>query len=564
MLIHNVGERDRRPFAEIEPEDFARLIDVDLSAAYALVRLVVPGMIERGWGRVILVTSIAGQLAVPGASSYIAAKGGLAALARALAAELGATGHHGQCPVAGLFRHRDQCPADGLADGRAPARALPGQALGRAGGDRRGCLVPGLARRLLRQRPYAGRGRRSLGDLSRLKGGESVIAEHFARRWQKAGLIDDDLARRIVDWEIANRRPVVLWAIAGMGALAMALGVMAIVGANWESIPAWLKLAVDLGLNGACAVAVFVFWRQQRLWLREIAALLLFGLVLSGIALIGQVYQLQSDPWRALVLWLALCTPFLALTAQTRLTGTIWAIAAVTTWVVAGDPIHDLLARIAVLPARRQYWEFGLLFFQVMGYLAACAMIVLASLRRLWPEARGQADLLMRLAIAGLIATCSLAMAFAWREAGDGGPLGPIVAAAIATLLAAAALWSTHAEAERRILLVLLATSFAVWIVALLISGFDGKQADLARAVLFIAYWGVVGTMAARAGARALFGLAFSMIGLRLLVLYFEAIGGLTATGLGLIGGGVLCLALAAIGWRLMRRMPRRPAGAAA
>ena len=390
-----------------------------------------------------------------------------------------------------------------------------------------------------------------------------MIAEHFARRWQKAGLIDDDLARRIVDWEVANRRPVVLWAIAGMGALAMALGVMAIVGANWESIPAWLKLAVDLGLNGACAVAVFVFWRQQRLWLREIAALLLFGLVLSGIALIGQVYQLQSDPWRALVLWLALCTPFLVLTAQTRLTGTIWAIAAVTTWVVAGDPIHDLLARIGVLPARRQYWESGLLF-TVMGYLAACAMIVLASLRRLWPGARGQADLLMRLAIAGLIATCSLAMAFAWREAGDGGPLGPIVAAAIATLLAAAALWSTHAEAERRILLILLATSFAVWIVALLISGFGGKQADLTRAVLFIAYWGVVGTMAARAGARALFGLAFGMIGLRLLVLYFEAIGGLTATGLGLIGGGVLCLALAAIGWRLMRRMPRRPAGAAA
>jgi len=87
VLIHNVGERDRRPFDQIEPEDFARLIDVDLSAAYALVRQAVPGMIERGWGRVILVTSIAGQLAVPGASSYIAAKGGLAILCKQLAAE---------------------------------------------------------------------------------------------------------------------------------------------------------------------------------------------------------------------------------------------------------------------------------------------------------------------------------------------------------------------------------------------------------------------------------------------------------------------------------------------
>jgi len=126
VLIHNVGERDRRPFDEIEPEDFARLIDVDLSAAHALVKLVAPGMVERAWGRVILVSSIAGQLAVPGASSYIAAKGGLAALARALAAELGAKGVTANALSPGFFatetnaqlmaspmgqRQRERCPA---------------------------------------------------------------------------------------------------------------------------------------------------------------------------------------------------------------------------------------------------------------------------------------------------------------------------------------------------------------------------------------------------------------------------------------------------------------------
>src|SRR5512134_1036237 len=45
ILVHNVGERDRRPFADIEPEDFAHLVDVDLVAAHALVKLVVPSMI---------------------------------------------------------------------------------------------------------------------------------------------------------------------------------------------------------------------------------------------------------------------------------------------------------------------------------------------------------------------------------------------------------------------------------------------------------------------------------------------------------------------------------------
>ncbi|UYN94475.1 MAG: SDR family oxidoreductase [Enhydrobacter sp.] len=103
VLIHNVGERDRRPFAEIEAADFSRLIDVDLVAAHALVKLVVPGMVERGWGRLILVTSIVGELAVPNASSYIAAKGGLAALTRALAAEFGSKGVTSNALSPGFF-----------------------------------------------------------------------------------------------------------------------------------------------------------------------------------------------------------------------------------------------------------------------------------------------------------------------------------------------------------------------------------------------------------------------------------------------------------------------------
>jgi len=131
VLIHNVGERDRRPFTEIGHEAFARLVDTDLIAAHALVQLVAPGMIERRWGRLILVTSIVADLAVAGSVSYVAAKGGLTALARALAAEFADKGITANALSPGFFasetnldmigtahgeRLRERCPAKRWAD----------------------------------------------------------------------------------------------------------------------------------------------------------------------------------------------------------------------------------------------------------------------------------------------------------------------------------------------------------------------------------------------------------------------------------------------------------------
>jgi gluconate 5-dehydrogenase len=103
ILIHNVGERDRRSFHDIDHDAFARLIDVDLVAAHALVKLLVPGMIERKWGRLIMVSSIVADLAIPNASSYATAKAGLASMARAMAAEFGATGVTSNALAPGFF-----------------------------------------------------------------------------------------------------------------------------------------------------------------------------------------------------------------------------------------------------------------------------------------------------------------------------------------------------------------------------------------------------------------------------------------------------------------------------
>ena len=91
ILINNAGMRDRRALADLPRDAFSAMLETNLAAPYDLARRIAPGMIERGWGRIVHVSSIAGQIA-RGDVAYTASKGGLDALTRALAAELGPHG----------------------------------------------------------------------------------------------------------------------------------------------------------------------------------------------------------------------------------------------------------------------------------------------------------------------------------------------------------------------------------------------------------------------------------------------------------------------------------------
>ena len=91
ILVNNVGQRDRRSLAQLRREDMAAMLATNLVAPFDLARRAVPLMEARGYGRIVNITSIAAEIA-RGDILYTASKGGLAALTRAFAAELGGTG----------------------------------------------------------------------------------------------------------------------------------------------------------------------------------------------------------------------------------------------------------------------------------------------------------------------------------------------------------------------------------------------------------------------------------------------------------------------------------------
>ena len=91
ILVNNVGQRDRRPLGQLRRADMAAMLSTNLVAPFDLARRAAPLMQAREYGRIINITSIAADIA-RGDVLYTASKGGLAALTRALAAELGAIG----------------------------------------------------------------------------------------------------------------------------------------------------------------------------------------------------------------------------------------------------------------------------------------------------------------------------------------------------------------------------------------------------------------------------------------------------------------------------------------
>lgn len=90
IIVNAAGDRDRRPLGELDRQAVLRLLEVNLMAPFELARLLAARM--PAGGRIINVTSIAGQIARSGDAGYTMSKGGLDALTRALAAELGPRG----------------------------------------------------------------------------------------------------------------------------------------------------------------------------------------------------------------------------------------------------------------------------------------------------------------------------------------------------------------------------------------------------------------------------------------------------------------------------------------
>lgn len=97
ILVNNAGIQTVAPIQDFDPQRFSLILRIMLEAPFLLVRASLPSMYERGFGRIINISSVHGLRASPFKSAYVAAKHGLEGLSKVIALEGGPQGVTSNC-----------------------------------------------------------------------------------------------------------------------------------------------------------------------------------------------------------------------------------------------------------------------------------------------------------------------------------------------------------------------------------------------------------------------------------------------------------------------------------
>lgn len=92
VLVNNAGIQKVSPVEDFDPDDWEQVTAIALDASFHTIRRAIPGMVDRGWGRIINVASAHGLVASPYKSAYVSAKHGVLGLTKTVALEVAEKG----------------------------------------------------------------------------------------------------------------------------------------------------------------------------------------------------------------------------------------------------------------------------------------------------------------------------------------------------------------------------------------------------------------------------------------------------------------------------------------
>lgn len=360
--------------------------------------------------------------------------------------------------------------------------------------------------------------------------------EKGLKEWASLGLITQDQAKLIREHEAA--KPESSWVLSGsliLGAVIVGIGVISLIAANWDGIPDALKLAGDFALLGGLALAILRSWDSKREILFETLLVFFLIICLASIGLISQVYHTSGALYQALLLWSGI-TFFAALAARRIFVPTMW----------TGAFLSGIFFAAMEEPALQSLFQKNsYAAFMAMPLLCAAMTVVSKSLAGECASTRAFRHWTL---YSGITALMMAEISF-FPHLFDNPIIGYVPGYLLATLVGFG-IWQSLEY--RRIQKWILIAALGSFMMALHLPVLDFRSPIIYAAFTII----VLGSMAfyvASLKERRWFQWFLSALGLRFLVLYFQAFGGLAMTGFGLILSGGFVIGMATL-WNKYRK----------
>ncbi|MCO5112551.1 MAG: DUF2157 domain-containing protein [Bdellovibrionaceae bacterium] len=358
------------------------------------------------------------------------------------------------------------------------------------------------------------------------------------QEWKEKGLISEDQLLGIKNYE--DGKPKASWVLTSvlvLGALCIGLGIISVIAANWAEIPDTVKLVFNFLLLSAFGYGVYFFYTKDKPAYFE-SALFIFAIhCLATIGLTSQIYHLKGEIFQGLGLWTLITIPTVRY-ARTIFLPVVWSL--------------GLLVTLIDLFTNAKGWGLDYTFTFVTITLIFVSLVEGAKYLKLPVWAKAHTAGLM---FSSLLSVFSLESYGSYRlHSNDHWPLLLVAALALYGLIYKS---TYNGLIQKRLKYFLLLTYLLMFLFHMSNSVVLAKDVT-AYTLEPVATWVSMVTALFTLLMLVLLGLYFislkytrafncvvALIGIRIFILYVQALGGLATTGLGLISSGIVVLLLA-------------------
>ncbi len=134
-------------------------------------------------------------------------------------------------------------------------------------------------------------------------------------KWQEAGIISAEQASKLTEFENNNVKPYLVNALSFLSMFLIGCGIIAEIAANWDYIPAYVKIGMNFAMLSACGAGVYYMYDKKSTYFEGL--LFLYGILcVATIGLVNQIYQLSSDAKDPMI-WSTLMMPLVLFSRKT-------------------------------------------------------------------------------------------------------------------------------------------------------------------------------------------------------------------------------------------------------